>query len=227
MATVSHPRPAYRPKLPEKVVTEGRLSDAQLESVILAGQAHERRLPAQVRIGEGWETLQRVDGAAHSGPAGGSPADGNPADGRSADDSPVRTEDGEVFSSPVRFRRGWMLGDGTGCGKGRQVAGIILDQWLRGNRRALWLSASDKLLEDARRDWAALGGAESDVIPLSKFPTGKAVPRTQGILFTTYATLRSAARQGSLSRLRQIVNWLADGLARAEPPHLLRRDCVR
>ena len=129
-----------------------------------------------------------------------------------ADDSPVRTEDGEVFSSPVRFRRGWMLGDGTGCGKGRQVAGIILDQWLRGNRRALWLSASDKLLEDARRDWAALGGAESDVIPLSKFPTGKAVPRTQGILFTTYATLRSAARQGSLSRLRQIVNWLADGL---------------
>ena len=207
MATVSHPRPAYRPKLPEKVVTEGRLSDAQLESVILAGQAHERRLPAQVRIGEGWETLQRVDGAAHSGPAGGSPADG-----RSADDSPVRTEDGEVFSSPVRFRRGWMLGDGTGCGKGRQVAGIILDQWLRGNRRALWLSASDKLLEDARRDWAALGGAESDVIPLSKFPTGKAVPRTQGILFTTYATLRSAARQGSLSRLRQIVNWLADGL---------------
>ena len=212
MATVSHPRPAYRPKLPEKVVTEGRLSDAQLESVILAGQAHERRLPAQVRIGEGWETLQRVDGAAHSGPAGGSPAHGSPADGRSADDSPVRTEDGEVFSSPVRFRRGWMLGDGTGCGKGRQVAGIILDRWLRGNRRALWLSASDKLLEDARRDWAALGGAESDVIPLSKFPTGKAVPRTQGILFTTYATLRSAARQGSLSRLRQIVNWLADGL---------------
>ena len=52
-----------------------------------------------------------------------------------------------------------MLGDGTGCGKGRQVAAVILDQWLRGRRRALWLSQSDKLLEDARRDWAALGGA--------------------------------------------------------------------
>ena len=37
-----------------------------------------------------------------------------------------------------------MLGDGTGCGKGRQVAAIILDHWLRGRRRALWLSASDK-----------------------------------------------------------------------------------
>ncbi|WP_292730180.1 strawberry notch-like NTP hydrolase domain-containing protein [Nostoc sp. JL31] len=27
----------------------------------------------------------------------------------------------------VRFRRGWFLGDGTGAGKGRQCAGIILD----------------------------------------------------------------------------------------------------
>ena len=202
MATVPHPRPAYRPKLPTNVVSEQRLSDAQLESVILAGQAHERRLPAQLRIGESWENLQRIDSAAHS----------NPADGRLANDRPIRTEDGELFSSPVRLRRGWMLGDGTGCGKGRQVAGVVLDQWLRGNRRALWLSASDKLLEDARRDWAALGGAESDVIPLSKFPTGKAVPRTQGILFTTYATLRSPARQGRPSRLKQIVSWLAGGL---------------
>ena len=31
----------------------------------------------------------------------------------------------------VRFRRGWFLGDGTGAGKGRQVAAIILDNWLR------------------------------------------------------------------------------------------------
>ena len=58
MAAVSHPRPAYRPKLPVNVVAEGRLSDAQLESVILAGQAHERRLPARYRIGETWETLR-------------------------------------------------------------------------------------------------------------------------------------------------------------------------
>ena len=69
-----------------------------------------------------------------------------------------------------------MLGDGTGCGKGRQVAGVVLDQWLRGNRRALWLSASDKLLEDARRDWAALGGLESDVIPLGKVKRGRPIP---------------------------------------------------
>ena len=204
MAAVDHPQPAYRPKLPVKVVADGQLSDAQLESVILAGQAHDRRLSAEIRIGEGWETLQRVNGPADTSAAHGSTAS-------SKSDLPGETPD-EVFSSPVRFRRGWMLGDGTGCGKGRQVAGIILDQWLRGNRRALWLSASDKLLEDTRRDWTALGGAESDVIPLGKIRSGADIPHTRGILFATYAMLRSPSRQGSLSRLKQIVNWLAGGL---------------
>ena len=122
------------------------------------------------------------------------------------------TGDGEALSAPVRLRRGWMLGDGTGCGKGRQVAAIILDHWLRGRRRALWLSASDKLLEDARRDWAAIGGSEADIIPLGKFRQGADIPQESGILFATYATLRSPARQGKRSRLEQIVGWLADGI---------------
>ena len=69
-----------------------------------------------------------------------------------ADDVAAVTSDGDTLSAPVRFRRGWMLGDGTGCGKGRQVAAIILDSRLRGRTRALRLSQSDKLLEDARRD---------------------------------------------------------------------------
>ena len=102
----------------------------------------------------------------------------------------------EPMSDPVRFRRGWMLGDGTGCGKGRQVAAILLDHWLRGRKRALWLSQSDKLLEDARRDWCAIGGREEDVIPLGKVRQGAGIPHAQGILFATYATLRSPARQG-------------------------------
>ena len=104
-----------------------------------------------------------------------------------------------------------MLGDGTGCGKGRQVAAIVLDQWLRGRKRALWLSQSDKLLEDARRDWCAVGGREDDVIPLGKVRQGSDIPHAQGILFATYATLRLPARQGKPSRLDQIVAWLAGG----------------
>ena len=72
-------------------------------------------------------------------------------------------------ANAVRFQRGWFLGDGTGAGKGRQVAGIILDNWLKGRRRALWISKSDKLIEDAERDWTAVGGYRSDLVPLSRF----------------------------------------------------------
>ena len=194
MAAVAHPAPAYRPMLPERVVTDGLLSDAQLESVVLAGEAHAGHLAAHYRIGSGWETVRRCDDDAD--PAG---------------DEAV-TGDGEVLSAPVRFRRGWALGDGTGCGKGRQVAAVVLDQWLRGRKRALWLSQSDKLVEDARRDWTALGGRDEDVIPLGKFRQGAEIPQSEGILFATYATLRSPARQGKPSRLDQIVGWLAGSL---------------
>ena len=195
MAAVPHPVPSWRPMLPDRVLTDGLLSDAQLESVVLAGEAHSRHLAARYRVGSGWETVARC-----------------PEDSDEEIDTALLTDEGETLSAPVRFRRGWMLGDGTGAGKGRQVAAIVLDNWLRGRKRALWLSQSDKLLEDARRDWTAMGGRDADVFPLGNFRQGAEIPLAEGILFATYATLRSPARQGKASRLDQIVAWLAGSL---------------
>jgi predicted RNA methylase len=124
----------------------------------------------------------------------------------------------------VRFRRGWFLGDGTGAGKGRQVAGVILDNWLKGRRRALWISKSDKLIEDAERDWTAVGGYRSDIVPLSRFRQGAPIALEEGILFTTYATLRTQAKGDKASRVQQIIDWLGrdfDGVIVFDEAHAM------
>ncbi|MBR7513788.1 strawberry notch family protein, partial [Mycobacterium tuberculosis] len=42
-----------------------------------------------------------------------------------------------------QYRQGFFLGDGTGAGKGRQVAACVLDHWLAGRRRHIWVSKNE------------------------------------------------------------------------------------
>jgi len=111
----------------------------------------------------------------------------------------------------VRFRRGWFLSDGTGAGKGRQVAAIILDNWLKGRRRAVWISKSDKLIADAQRDWSALEQERLLITPLARFRQRTPIRLAEGILFVTYATLRAEGREERASRVQQIIDWLGRG----------------
>lgn len=109
------------------------------------------------------------------------------------------TADGDAY------RYGFFLGDGTGAGKGRQAAACIMDQWLRGKRRHIWISKNAPLLEDARRDWTALGGLSADLIELAAWKINQSISAPEGILFVPYGTLRSA--RVDETRLDQIIAW--------------------
>nr|WP_271528126.1 strawberry notch family protein [Bradyrhizobium sp. CCBAU 25338] len=192
MASVAPPKPSYRPHLHPNLVADGVLSDAQIESIIYAGEAHSEFLAGS------WTVDATFDVVA------------------------AARDDAETA---VRFRCGWFLGDGTGAGKGRQVAGILLDNWLKGRRRAVWISKSDKLIEDAQRDWSALGMERLLVTPLSRFRQGTPIRLSEGILFVTYATLRTDERGEKLSRVRQIVEWLGsdfDGVIVFDESHAMQ-----
>ncbi|MGC1585581.1 MAG: strawberry notch family protein, partial [Rhodomicrobium sp.] len=191
MASVRAPIPSYRPLLPNRLIAEGILSDAQLETIIYTGEAHAELLAGRYLVDESLDNL-------------------------------ALAKDGD--EQAVQFRKGFFLGDGTGSGKGRQAAGIILDNWLRGHRKAVWISKSDKLLEDAQRDWSALGQEKLLIVSQSRYRQGTPIRLAQGILFTTYATLRSSEREGKSSRLKQILDWLGkdfDGVILFDEAHAM------
>lgn|GEM_PF-4418244 len=164
MSAVAPPDPTYTPSLPESIAKRGILSDAQLENIIYAGQAHAQTLP---------------DGT----------------------------------------RKGFFIGDGTGVGKGRQIAGIIMDNFLQGRKKALWVSKNAPLINDARRDWKDLGGNPDDIFDASKpayIKTG--LPQGNGIAFTAYSTLGHSADE----RLKMLTEWLGkdfDGVIALDEAH--------
>ncbi|MEX2009867.1 MAG: strawberry notch family protein, partial [Dongiaceae bacterium] len=92
-------------------------------------------------------------------------------------------------------------------------------------RRAVWVSKSDKLIEDAQRDWSALRQERLLITPLARFRQGTPIRLEQGILFTTYATLRSDTREAKASRVQQIVDWLGrdfDGVIVFDESHAMQ-----
>jgi len=126
------------------------------------------------------------------------------------------SEDGQAY------RQGFFLGDGTGAGKGRQIAAVIMDRWLAGERRHIWITKNEALLEDARRDWEALGGLPLDLQPLSRWKLGSGVTMSEGILFVTYPTLRSGRAEDT--RLDQILAWAGedyDGVIAFDEAHAM------
>lgn len=116
---------------------------------------------------------------------------------------------------PDGKRKGYFIGDGTGVGKGRQLAGIILDNFNQGRTKAVWVSAKKELFEDAIRDWSDLGGDPDKVFNYTNASTRKKLPgMNDGILFVTYDTLKGGSKDKGETKgtkhIDVIEKWLGD-----------------
>ena len=127
--------------------------------------------------------------------------------------------------APQTLRGGAFNGDSTGVGKGRTAAAVILDNFRQGRKKAVWLSASAELYADAQRDIRGIGDDSDRSFNLGDdFTIAKTIDRSEGTLFTTYATLRSRNQNRTRSRLDQVIEWLGpdfDGVIIFDEVHAL------
>uniref|UniRef100_H9GBD8 Protein strawberry notch homolog 2 n=1 Tax=Anolis carolinensis TaxID=28377 RepID=H9GBD8_ANOCA len=109
---------------------------------------------------------------------------------------------------PSGQRAGFLIGDGAGVGKGRTVAGIIFENYLKGRKKALWFSASNDLRYDAERDLKDIDAPNIPVHALNKIKYGDTAT-SEGVLFATYSALIGESQAGGQhrTRLKQILDW--------------------
>ena len=85
--------------------------------------------------------------------------------------------------------RGFFLGDGTGVGKSRSIAGILSELWIREpiEYRAVWISLNKNLEYDAHNEYKIVNSLGNDSAPwltLKDVKSGK-----NGLLFSSYGSL--------------------------------------
>lgn len=111
-------------------------------------------------------------------------------------------------------RAGFFIGDGAGVGKGRQISGIVLDNFARGRSRHVWFSISADLRLDAQRDLNDIGCFVKVIDGCQQLDKetrlfGLSSDFKEGVVFSTYATLVSSVQKGTnrQSRLQQLIDW--------------------
>lgn len=119
---------------------------------------------------------------------------------------------------PDGSRAGFLVGDGAGVGKGRTIAGLIFENFLKGRKKAIWVSVSNDLKYDSERDLRDIGATNINVYSLSKFKYAKISSSAnghikKGVIFSTYSALIGESTQSSgkyKSRLKQLVQWCGE-----------------
>ncbi|XP_054281484.1 protein strawberry notch isoform X2 [Macrosteles quadrilineatus] len=119
---------------------------------------------------------------------------------------------------PDGTRAGFLIGDGAGVGKGRTIAGCIFENFLKGRKRAIWVSVSNDLKYDSERDLKDIGASKVEVYSLNKFKYAKISSPVngnvkKGVIFSTYSALIGESSQSSgkyKTRLKQLLQWCGD-----------------
>lgn len=108
-------------------------------------------------------------------------------------------------------RPGISIGDGTGAGKTSSLAGIILDNWFRRNRKTIWFSVKTDLIEAVREEFERLG-FKVPIRLINDYTPEQNILLREGIIFCTYKSLIAKSKTGE-RRIDQIMRWLDhDGL---------------
>ncbi|KAL1110543.1 hypothetical protein AAG570_008071 [Ranatra chinensis] len=119
---------------------------------------------------------------------------------------------------PDGSRAGFLIGDGAGVGKGRTIAGMIFENYLKGRKRAIWVSVSNDLKYDSERDLKDIGASNISVYSLNKLKYAKISSAVngnikKGVIFSTYSALIGESSQTGgkyKTRLKQLVQWCGD-----------------
>ena len=109
---------------------------------------------------------------------------------------------------PNGARAGISIGDGTGAGKTATLAGIILDNWFRGNRKTVWFSVKTDLIESVREEFARLG-FRIPIRLVNDYTPEQNILLREGIIFCTYKSLIAKSKTGE-RRIDQIMRWLGN-----------------
>jgi hypothetical protein len=111
---------------------------------------------------------------------------------------------------PNGKRKGYWIGDGTGVGKGREIYGIIYDNYMKGKKKAVHISLSHQLAVDAKRDAEAVGLPMELIHIGSDYSVDKPIELEEGVVFTTYGLLAGEWDEDR-RRLKQLTEWLGEG----------------
>jgi hypothetical protein len=184
--------------MPPSIIYDGLLSNLQLEAIAYGCRRHEINLPSKPVEERDWMTHSmnedvKIDVKVDDSLGTSFPDVGG---GRKRD--------------PVALRAGFLLGDGAGMGKGRTLAGFIVENIARGRKKHVWISVSSDLYEDAKRDLSDLGlttYANKHCYNLGKLPYGDLEETcSEGVMFATYQTLISK-NKAKQTRLDQLIEW--------------------